>query len=1162
MSVQQSNISNCSFRNTINGVLFPGRGALHIQKSTVRLTGSIFQNNTVVSSGVLSVWYNSTITVMNNTFQYNSAGYQGSVLSVWYSTLTVMDNTFQYNPADSGVLWAADQYAHGGGVLDVDESTLTVVDNTFQYNSAGSGVLWVGSSTLTVMDNTFKYNSAGYGGVLTVWHSTLTAMDNTFQYNTADVFGGVLNAGYSTLTVMDNTFQYNSAGEDGGVLYVHLSLTVLTGNTFQKYSANLGGIIYMTGGSLNITSNTFTDSSATLGLGGAIFMTDNSMVSMYGSNIIESNTAQYGGGIAALDSQLQLFNTIFENNTASYGGGLYAHNTTCNGNALFTKNVAFEGGGGIYASKSTFFWTENTTVIKSNSAINGGGLLLSDDSKLYLQPNIAVRLISNHANRTGGAIKVEETNPLTYCIPSTNGHDVSNSDCFFQIQSRMKSEHYNAFEITSTYSLNKFIDSLNVAHIMIHFDNNSATEGGTDLYGGNVDSCTLNNATIGLYYSGPTFSGYVFDVMTSSVTISSDPLDICTCVDDLTDCTGFYHPEPVYPGGTLEVPVIAHGQRNGTTVAVVQVIRTSSNFNISNLEISQNVLNSCTPLQYTVQSRAIGTTQEMKLYAEGPCPPTKTNTLSVSVNILSCPPGFQLSEAQSICICAERIQQFTNTCLIDNATVLRAQNAEFWVGYDNKSQGIILHPHCPLDYCTSNEVYLAVDDSDKQCNYNRSGLMCGTCSDNLSLALGSSRCLQCSNSYLSLLAAFAFAGIALVLLLLVLRLTVAVGTINGLIFYANILAVNSQIFFQHQSNNVPTALTDKALTLFVAWLNLDLGIETCFYKGMDAYGKTWLQFAFPLYVWALAGMIIIGSYYSGKVAKVFGSNPVAVLATLFLLSYAKLFRTVIAALSYTSLEYPNNSHIAVWQYDGNIPYLSSKHIPLFTAAMVFLIILFLPYMILLVLGQWLQAKSHFRILSWIKSPKIKFFLDTYHAPYTDKYRYWTGLMLLFRFVLFLISAVNALGDPSVNLLAIISSTVVILTLPTILGSRIYKTWSLGLLETSFVVNLAVLAAATSYIQRSGGTQNAATLTSVSVAFVTFTGIVIYHSIQQIKGTRLWRRVCLRHDYMRVPLTDVDAESEDPPDSPVEFVYMSGSAPTQTVVDIRDSELREPCMATD
>ena len=179
---------------------------------------------------------------------------------------------------------------------------------------------------------------------------------------------------------MDNTFQYNSASEDGGELYVDNTIptfyysnvftpiTLLTGNTFQKNSANLGGIIYMTGGSIKSTNNTFTDSSAVLG--GAIIMTDNSMVSMYGSNIIENNRAQYGGGIVALDSQLQLFNTVFEHNTASYGGGLYAHKTECNGNALFIKNLAFEGGGGIYASKSTFFWTENAKAIQLSMVVD------------------------------------------------------------------------------------------------------------------------------------------------------------------------------------------------------------------------------------------------------------------------------------------------------------------------------------------------------------------------------------------------------------------------------------------------------------------------------------------------------------------------------------------------------------------------------------------------------------------------------------------------------------------------------------------------------------------------------------------------------------------------------------------------------------------------
>ena len=252
--------------------------------------------------------------------------------------------------------------------------------------------------------------------------------------------------------------------------------------------------------------------------------------------------------------------------------------------------------------------------------------------------------------------------------------------------------------------------------------------------------------------------------------------------------------------------------------------------------------------------------------------------------------------------------------------------------------------------------------------------------------------------------------------------------------------------------------------------------------------------------------------------------------------------------SYTSLElYPNNSQIAVWLYNRNIGYFSGKHIPLFTAAMVCLIFLFLPYTMLLIFSQCLQAKSELKIFY---SRYVKPFLDAYHAPYPNKHRYWTGLMLLLHLVLFLISAANALGDPNVNLLAIVITA--ILAPPTILGSRIYKTWSLGLLETSFILNLAILAMVTLYIHASGGNQNAVTLTSVGTAFAIFTGIVIYHCVQQIKDTRLWKRVCLRHEYsVRVPLTDVDSGPEDPPDR----VFISGSAPTQTVVDIRG--LRKP-----
>ena len=1169
-----------TFQNTAGGVAFI------MGCSTLSFTGNTFQNNSAVIGGAFYS-LNSTLSLTGNTFQYNSA-FAGGVLYSDKSLLSLTGNTLQNNSANDGGGLYLDKSilnltrntflknsANDGGALYLDKSTLNLTGNVFQYNSAeyNGGALDVKDCTLNLTENTFQYNSADKdGGALYIRYNTFSLTGNIFQYNSADSDGGALYVRDSTLNLTGNTFQCNSADNDGGALYVKDSTLNLTGNTlhnnsainsggaqyvfnsvlhfirnaFQKSYSVFGGTVYMSTSNTTFTDDCFTDSYAQLG--GAI-ATGNSMVKMYNVTI-GNNRAQYGGGMAAVDSQLKVLENTFENNRASYGGGLYVYNTEFNGNAIFTKNSVTEGGGGIYASSSTFFLIGNTTIIK-NSAMDGGGLLLSGDSKLFFQRGITVHFIGNSARNTGGAIKVKESNPLTYCIPSmAETLDVSKSDCFFQIL--RKQDHLR-------YYISDFSDMINsfyINHTMC-FDNNSAVEAGTDLYGGSVDNCTLNK--LSQIYDYPTsLSGYLFDVITSyenKPAISSDPLHICTCRVGLTDCTGSYHPEPVYPGGTLEVPVIAFGQRHATTTAIMQVTDTF-NITVSSLEYSQKINNSCNTLKYTIHSRTIGTTQKMNLYAQGPCLPSQTNTLTVTVNIQNCPPGFQLSMNEPICNCAERLQKFTNTCLIDDTTVLREHNAEFWVGYDSESESrsLILHPNCPFDYCTSQETYLAVDDSDKQCNYNRSGLLCGRCSENLSLALGSSHCLQCSNAYLSLLVAFAFAGIALVLLLLVLRLTVAAGTIDGLVFYANIIAVNPAIFFQPQVS-VPTGLMANGLSVFIAWLNLDLGINTCFYNGMDAYVQTWLQFAFPLYVWTLVGVIIVGSYYSGRVASIFGRNPIADLATLFLLSYAKLLRTVIAALSYTSLEYSNNSHLAVWLYDGNVRYLSGKHIPLFTAAVFCLIFLFLPYTMLLIFGQWLQAKSHLMIFSCINNRYVKPFLDAYHAPYANKHRYWTGLMLLLRFVLFFISAVNALGDPSINLLAIVSTCVAVLTYPTILGSRIYKTWSLGLLDTSFIINLTILAVATLYIRPSGGNQNAATFTSVGIAIATFTGIVIYHSVQQIKGTRLWRRV-LMHDSIRVPLTDVGSRPEDPPD----YVLMPRFTPTQTVLDMR--ELREPCMATD
>ena len=151
----------------------------------------------------------------------------------------------------------------------------------------------------------------------------------------------------------------------------------------------------------------------------------------------------------------------------------------------------------------------------------------------------------------------------------------------------------------------------------------------------------------------------------------------------------------------------------------------------------------------------------------------------------------------------------------------------------------------------------------------------GHCQSHLSIMLGSNRCGTCSNWYLFLLPVFAIAGIVLVAVLMFLNLSVSVGTINGLLFYANMVKLNEVFFFPNGS--VPV------VSQFISWLNLDLGIEVCLFDRLDGYWNTWLQFAFPAYLFLLMGGIIVGCRYSVWLCRLCGSHAVPALATLFLM---------------------------------------------------------------------------------------------------------------------------------------------------------------------------------------------------------------------------------------------------------------------------------------
>ena len=316
-------------------------------------------------------------------------------------------------------------------------------------------------------------------------------------------------------------------------------------------------------------------------------------------------------------------------------------------------------------------------------------------------------------------------------------------------------------------------------------------------------------------------------------------------------------------------------------------------------------------------------------------------------------------------------------------------------------------------------------------------------------------------------------------------MTVAVGTLNGLIIYANVVHANESILLPFQTRNF--------ITVFISWLNLELGIDTCYFPEMDTYIKTWLQLAFPAYVILLVVLVIIISSYCTKFSNLIGKkDPVATLATLILLSYARLLEICFKSLSVGILKYPDGSSEMLWLPDATVKYLSGKHIPLFIAAVLILLV-GLVYTALLFSWQWLLYLPRWRVFKWSRNPKIQTFIETYHKPYTPIHRYWTGLLLIIRVILYLVVATNVSNDPTIPLTAISFTVCCIFALSKFLGSRLYRKWPVDVLETFFYLNILSFVIFTWYsLDSPASNREAAAYTSVIITFILLLLIILYH----------------------------------------------------------------------
>ena len=354
------------------------------------------------------------------------------------------------------------------------------------------------------------------------------------------------------------------------------------------------------------------------------------------------------------------------------------------------------------------------------------------------------------------------------------------------------------------------------------------------------------------------------------------------------------------------------------------------------------------------------------------------------VQLLPCPIGFALQSG--VCDCDPIFSIYVDKCSIDHSAVRRPANT--WItahSQANNTKYLIFD--CPMDFCLPYSSNVNLLHPDLQCQFNRTGILCSQCQHPLSIVFGSSRCMKCTNLHILIIITIVIvAGIVLVFLLYLFNLTVTNETINGIIFYANIISINDFVFLINDN-------VFKPLRVFISLLNLDLGIETCFYNGMDSYAKIWLQLFFPFYLITIAVSIIIASRYSSRILRLTYTRSLPVLATLFLLSYTGVLRTVLTVLfSYSTITHLPSGHQQIdWSIDASVPLFGLKFTILFITCLV-LFLLLIPFNITLLFTRYLLQ---FRLINCFKS-----LLDAFQGSYKDRYYYWVAVHITLRSLFF------------------------------------------------------------------------------------------------------------------------------------------------------------------
>ena len=1099
------------FKNVVNLSLF---------NLTIECCGHLYQWHTHSTTAALVFLGGRNILIQGVTFNLSLGAMHFENVT---GEIQVSQSTFYKSSNPYGFITAACKFRF----LECSSAESTSLDVTNSH--------FIGNNALVGKHRgCHKKNIQAGGAVFSTYCPDINVtFDGVVFHGNKGCFGGglTLNLG-STKERFKNQVQIrHSSFSNNYALYGAAAVIDIYYNCVQKKSianlTTLPQLVYIH--DTNFTSNTGKYN------GGALYIRhkESSKLCTAGKVIIEDckfigNSLHTVGGVAIFN-----INYLAYSVTPHVVPQFYVIVTGCQleGNYLQNNSYGNSGSGAIITEYNPHFELHNTSIVHNkcsgvvatasnvifrgnveishNLASSGGGVVLCSGAIMYFSKNAQLTIAHNNALHLGGGILVEYACQQAKPI------------CFFQHL------HHNKENTTA----------------VVNMVNNNASRSGSNLYGGSVDSCIILKSpqTYDKVNSSRIFDKLFNTAQLDPHSITSTPTRACFCNDDVPDCRNKSKTLEVAPGGDINVKLILVGQRFSPTPGNLAAtpslglkIKHSTYVHVSELNAT------CTNVMFAIESDRTKNYGQIKLSVSTTSDISFTEHLKsympIWLEVVLMPCSFGFIFKHSWCGC-KYLHYHKIHCNSSAKTFKTYASSLAWLGSHRQKNitYLAVSDFCPPAFCHHEETIIQSEQYDLRnqdgcCQKSRTGILCGACTSNASLILGSNDCVEnCSYRGLFLILLFLVLGVFLVLFLTLFDLTVAEGTIGGILFYANVVQINSDVYF----SSTKFRRFSLVCKTFIAWLNLDFGIPVCFYSGMNSYDKTWFQYLFPLYIWLIAGAIIFASKKNIKIAALLRSNCIKVLSTLILLSYAKMTRLTMEIFRYHRVYlYPNQDNQSQtyykWALDGKMDYFSHEHLPLFVAGVVTAVVL-APYTMCLLFMRRLYKHSNYRILWWIN--KWRPFFDTYVGSYNEKWYCWTGVQLLARIIVLVANEAQ-----SKLLVSSITTLVVVLLLLAMQWwgeLKVYRKRWLNLLEGVSLLNLAFLQLAVVY---SFKTYSRTILPYVSVVLtmVLFVGVVIYHGYRQLFSSSYFKeraRVKLiSNNSLLPPLSDTEETESFPTDS--------------------------------